>query len=311
MNPELEELDYDTLRVQPAQQNLRLDKCITDRMPQLSRTYIQSLIKEGYILVNQEKVKPAYLVSVQDVILIFHKPAKNTSVLPENLPIQVVYQDQDIAIIDKEVGMVVHPSAGHYEHTLVNALLYHIKDLSTINGIYRPGIVHRLDKDTSGLLVVAKNDFAHQKLALQLKDHTMARTYICLVKGVMETKAGTIQTMIARDAKNRLKNAVVKENGKQAITHFEVIHQYAQYALVKCHLETGRTHQIRVHMDFIHHPIVNDPLYGVNNKIQYFTNQLLHACELTFIHPRTEQKMTFKSELPTYFKEALKTIKEG
>ena len=309
MNLEIDELEYDTFQVQEKDSNQRLDKYLVSNLSSLSRSYIQNLIKEGYVLVNKNIEKASYLVEVNDEILVFHKNDTNDEVLAENIPIKIVYEDKDIAIIDKEAGMVVHPSAGHATNTLVNALLYHIKDLSTINGVHRPGIVHRLDKDTSGLLV-AKNDIAHQSLVNQLKDHSMHRTYVCLVKGVMETKNGTIHTMISRDAKNRLKMAVVDKDGKDSITHFTVLKQYAKYALVECNLETGRTHQIRVHMDFIHHPIINDPLYGINNKIAYKSNQLLHACKLTLVHPSTNKEMTFTSELPTYFKEALASLKE-
>lgn len=310
MNNLLDDLEYDTFLVNETDVNQRLDKFLSLQYVNLSRSYIQTLITETYVFVNDKNEKASYKVELDDKITIFFKKDKDLDVQPENLPLDIVYQDQDIAIINKRVDMVVHPSAGHTKGTLVNAILYHIKDLSTINGVTRPGIVHRLDKDTSGLLVIAKNDHAHHFLAEQLKDHSMARTYLCLVKGILETKKGIVKTLIGRDKNNRLKNSVVKENGKMAITEFEVVKEYNQYTLLKCHLKTGRTHQIRVHMDFIHHPIINDPLYGINNKIAYQSNQLLHAYQLTLIHPTTHEKMTFTCDLPTYFKEALATIKE-
>ena len=290
----------------------RIDRYLNGHLEGLSRSYIQKLVQENNILVNGKPVKANYIIRENDVITVQIPDAETPDILPENIPLDIIYQDHDLAIINKPVNLVVHPSPGHPNHTLVNAIMYHIKDLSTINGIYRPGIVHRLDKDTTGLLVVAKNDYAHQFLANQLKDHTMSRTYICLVKGLLETKKGIIKTLIGRDKNNRLKNAVVKENGKEAITEFEVIETIGdKYSLVKCHLKTGRTHQIRVHMDFIKHPIVNDPLYGLNNKIGYNSNQLLHAYQLELIHPTTKEKMCFTAELPVHFLEAIAYLKGG
>ena len=208
--------------------------------------------------------------------------------------------------------MVVHPSAGHHSGTLVNALLYHIKDLSGINGVFRPGIVHRIDMDTSGLIAIAKNDEAHKGLASQLKDHSMARTYICLTRGILESKRGIIKTLIGRDKKNRLKQAVVNDNGKEAITEFEVLETINdKYSLVKCNLQTGRTHQIRVHLSFIKHPIINDPLYGENNKINFESGQLLHAYKLTLKHPITNEEMTFEAPLPDHFNKAVNMLKES
>ena len=305
-----EELESDQYTVTKEEEGKRLDKYLAAFYPDFSRNYIQTLIKEQYVLVNGQLEKNSYSIENGDQITLFFKKVEDLKVNAENIDINIIYEDDELAIINKDVDMVVHPSAGHQHGTLVNALLYHLKHLSTINGITRPGIVHRLDKDTSGLMVVAKNDYAHHFLANQLKDHTMHRVYICLVKGVMETKKGIIKTFIARDKDNRLKNAVVKENGKLAITEFEVLKQYQNFALVKCVLQTGRTHQIRVHMDFIHHPIINDPLYGINNKIPFQSKQLLHAYQLTLIHPTSQKKMTFSCPLPPYFIEALKTIKE-
>ena len=309
-NINFEELDVLELEVLEEDLNVRIDKFLSKNLTDFSRSYLQDLIKEGYVFVNDGHVKQSYKLEENDKVIVYLKPIEDLEVNPENIPLDIVYQDSSIAIINKPVGMVVHPSAGHHNGTLVNALLYHIKDLSGINGVYRPGIVHRIDMDTSGLIAIAKNDEAHKSLAEQLKDHSMARTYVCLVKGILESKRGIIKTLIGRDKKNRLKQAVVNEGGKEAITEFEVLETYNdRFSLVKCHLQTGRTHQIRVHMNFIKHPIVNDPLYGENHKIAYESSQLLHAYELTLTHPVTKEKMTFNAPIPAHFNEAINTIK--
>lgn len=313
MNNEInyEELDFNEFYIDDENIGVRLDKYLAQILQDISRSYIQDLINNHYVFVNDKFEKNSYKLEKNDHIIIYFKEIENLTINPENIPLDIIYEDNDIAIINKPAGMVVHPSAGHYTHTLVNALLYHIKDLSGINGVYRPGIVHRLDMDTSGLICIAKNDYAHQFLAEQLKDHTMSRNYYCLVKGILESKRGIIKTLLARDKKNRLKQAVVNDNGKEAITEFEVLTTLNnQYSLVKCHLKTGRTHQIRVHMNFIKHPIINDPLYGENNKIAYDCKQLLHAYELTLIHPTTKEKMTFNAPLPKHFKEVLELLKQ-
>ena len=309
-NINFDELDVLELEVLEEDLNVRIDKFLSKNLTDFSRSYLQDLIKEGYVFVNDGHVKQSYKLEENDKVIVYLKPIEDLEVNPENIPLDIVYQDSSIAIINKPVGMVVHPSAGHHNGTLVNALLYHIKDLSGINGVYRPGIVHRIDMDTSGLIAIAKNDEAHKSLAEQLKDHSMARTYVCLVKGILESKRGIIKTLIGRDKKNRLKQAVVNEGGKEAITEFEVLETYNdRFSLVKCHLQTGRTHQIRVHMNFIKHPIVNDPLYGENHKISYESSQLLHAYELTLTHPVTKEKMTFNAPIPAHFNEAINSIK--
>ena len=309
-NINYDELDVLELEVLEEDLNIRIDKFLSSKLTDFSRSYLQDLIKEGYVFVNEEHIKPSYKLEENDKVIVYLKPIENLEVKPENIPLDIIYQDSSIAIINKPVGMVVHPSAGHHNGTLVNAILYHIKDLSGINGVYRPGIVHRIDMDTSGLIAIAKNDEAHKALAEQLKDHSMARTYVCLVKGILESKRGIIKTLIGRDKKNRLKQAVVNEGGKEAITEFEVLETYNdRFSLVKCHLQTGRTHQIRVHMNFIKHPIVNDPLYGENHKIPYESSQLLHAYELTLTHPVTNEQMTFNAPIPSHFIEAINTIK--
>ena len=312
MNNEInyEELDYQKFIIDESNINVRIDKFLSSLLTEFSRSYLQDLIKENYVFVNNEVVKPSYKLELNDEIIVYFKEIEELNILPENIPLDIVYEDNSIAIINKPAGMVVHPSAGHHNGTLVNALLYHIKDLSGINGVYRPGIVHRIDMDTSGLIAIAKNDDAHNFLSSQLKDHSMSRTYLCLTRGVLESKRGIIKTLIGRDKKNRLKQAVVNENGKEAITEFEVIETYNdKFSLVKCNLKTGRTHQIRVHMNFIKHPIINDPLYGENNKIAYKTSQLLHAYKLTLIHPVTKETMTFEAKLPEHFTNAIESIK--
>ena len=309
-NINYDELDVLELEVLEEDLNIRIDKFLSTKLTDFSRSYLQDLIKEGYVFVNEEHIKPSYKLEENDKVIVYLKPIENLEVKPENIPLDIIYQDSSIAIINKPVGMVVHPSAGHHSGTLVNAILYHIKDLSGINGVYRPGIVHRIDMDTSGLIAIAKNDEAHKALAEQLKDHSMARTYVCLVKGILESKRGIIKTLIGRDKKNRLKQAVVNEGGKEAITEFEVLETYNdRFSLVKCQLQTGRTHQIRVHMNFIKHPIVNDPLYGENHKISYESSQLLHAYELTLTHPVTKEQMTFNAPIPNHFIEAINSIK--
>ena len=309
-NINYEELDFTTFELSENDINVRIDKFLSNKLPEFSRSYLQDLIKEGYVFVNNEYVKPSYKLEENDSVIIYYKPIASLEVLPENIPLDIVYEDSHIAIINKPVGMVVHPSPGHQNNTLVNALLYHIKDLSGINGVFRPGIVHRIDMDTSGLIAIAKNDEAHKFLSEQLKDHSMARTYLCLTRGIFESKRGRIETLMARDKKNRLKQAVVNDNGKEAITEFEVVETYNnKFSLVKCNLKTGRTHQIRVHMNFIKHPIINDPLYGENNKIAYQTSQLLHAYQLTLIHPVSKEKMTFEAPLPKHFIEAIESVK--
>lgn len=290
---------------------IRIDKYLASKINDISRNYIQSLINEKYIFVNNQITKSSYKLEKNDKIIVYFKNEEDFKVVPQNIPLEIIYQDSDIAVINKSVDLVVHPSPGHKENTLVNAIMHHIKDLSTINGVNRPGIVHRLDKDTSGLMVIAKNDYAHRFLAEQLKDHSMSRTYICLVKGIVETKKGIIKTLIGRDKADRLKYTVVRENGKESITEFEVVETIGEkYSLVKCHLRTGRTHQIRVHMNFIKHPIINDPLYGINNRINFKSAQLLHAYQLELTHPTTKEKMLFTSEMPEHFKIALEILKK-
>ena len=289
--------------------DIRLDKFIKDNTDNLSREYIQKLIDEGYVLVNGKEVtKCSYKIALNDEIIVTFKETEDLNVEPQDIPLDIVYEDKDVIVINKPQGMVVHPAPGNYKNTLVNALLYHCKDLSSINGVKRPGIVHRIDKDTSGLLMVAKNDYAHNFLAEQLKDKTASRTYVALVHGIVHVKKGIINAPIGRDPKSRVKMAVVK-NGKEAITEFTVLKYYKDFTLIECKLKTGRTHQIRVHMDYIGYPLVGDPLYG-RRKLKYGNKQYLHAKELSFIHPTTKERVTFTTELPEYFTKFLNELEK-
>lgn len=288
------------------QVNQRIDLIIPTIDNSFSRSQIQKLIKEGLVTVNEKIVKANYLVKLNDVIEINKK--KNEKLKGENIPLDIIYEDKDLLVVNKQRGLVVHPGSGNHEHTLVNALIYHIKDLSTIDST-RPGIVHRIDKDTSGLLVVAKNNIAHRALAKQLEDHTMHREYQALVKGIIKEDKGKIIAPIGRDKTNPLKMAVDTIKGKEAETTFKVIKRLNDATLVDVKLKQGRTHQIRVHFDYIHHPVIGDPLYGRDNRHQVQDGQILHAYKITFIHPSTKEKMSFTSPLPPYFLRAVKLFK--
>ena len=286
-------------------QNGRLDKACSEIFSDYSRSQIKQLLDGGNITVNGKTEKAKYKVKSGDVIRLEEPETKMLELRPENIPLDIVYEDDDVIVINKPQGMVVHPAPGHDEHTLVNALLYHCP-LSTINGTFRPGIVHRIDKDTSGLLMVAKNDKAHRSLAKQLKDKTNIREYVALVHGRIAEDEGTINAPIGRSLKDRKKQAVVKD-GRNAVTHFEVLKRYRDYTLVKCILETGRTHQIRVHMKYIGHPLVGDPLYGPKKTIKG-NGQFLHAGKLGFVHPTTGKLLIFEAPLPKIFQECLEKL---
>ncbi|NBJ68475.1 MULTISPECIES: RluA family pseudouridine synthase [Clostridia] len=286
----------------------RIDKLLAEQNREVSRSRIQSWIAEAYVTVNGEPVKANYKCQQGDLIEWTIPKAEPLSLIPEAIKLDIVYEDKDILVVNKPKGMVVHPSAGHHHGTLVHALLYHCTDLSGINGVERPGIVHRLDKDTSGLLVVAKHDEAHQHLAEQLVQKTMKRTYQALVHGQIAHEKGMIEAPIGRDLKDRQKMSVV-ENGKEAVTHFRVLQAYPDYSHIECQLETGRTHQIRVHMKYIGHPVVGDSKYGPRKTLQA-NGQVLHAKELQFYHPISKQVMHFSTDLPTYFQELLAYIQK-
>lgn len=286
----------------------RLDKYLLDKI-EVSRIKLQKMIENGNVLVNGNKVKNSYVVKIDDEITIDENYQEKIDILPENIPLDIVYEDDDLLVVNKKSGMVVHPAPGNYSGTLVNALMYHCNSLSTVNTEVRPGIVHRIDADTSGLLLVAKNDEAHIDLAEQIKNHTVNRKYIALVWGVINEDTATIDAPIGRDKNNRKKMCVTADNSKDAITNIKVLERYEKATLIECSLETGRTHQIRVHMDYIGHPIVNDPVYGHNKLIDNEFGQMLHAKTIGFIHPRTKEYMEFNSEVPPKFIEILNTFK--
>ena len=288
---------------------LRLDKALVTFCPDKSRSYLSLLISDGHCLVNGQPQKASFKVKEGDEITLEIPEPVELVIKKEDIPLDIVYEDDDILIINKPQGMVVHPSAGHHEHTLVNAIMNHCKDLSGINGVIRPGIVHRIDKDTSGLICIAKNDVAHEFLAEQLKDHTMARTYVALVRGVIKEETGTIDMPIGRHPTNRQKMAVVREGGKNAITHFKVLERFATHTLIECSLVTGRTHQIRVHLSQIGYPVEGDPLYaGKNYDKLYQGGQLLTAVKLKLIHPTTKKEMEFSVPIPDYFQKLLNNL---
>lgn len=291
----------------------RLDVYCSEQVPEIGRTFIQKLIKDGKVQVNGKKAKASYKVKNNDQINLEIEPPKEISAEPQDIPLDIVYEDSDLIVVNKPQGLVVHPAPGTPDGTLVNALLFHTKDLSGIGGELRPGIVHRIDKDTSGLLVVAKNDKAHHFLSSLLEKHDIEREYVALVKGLVENNSGTINMPIGRDPKDRKKRAVTNINSKEAITHFKVLKRYQDgYTLCKFNLETGRTHQIRVHMKEIGHPIVGDPVYGGDRGIPFETNgQLLHARKLGFIHPESGEKLLFEAEIPEHFQKVLDQLENN
>ncbi len=288
----------------------RLDVYISNKFPKFSRSAIQKIIRNQKVKVNGKTEKPRYIVKIGDTIEIEIPKSAKIEIVAQNIPLNIVYEDNDLLIVNKDQGMVVHPGAGNYENTLVNALLFHTNGkLSTINDEdTRPGIIHRIDKDTSGLLMVAKNDAAHVFLADQLKEHTTKREYQFICHGVVEEDVITVDRPIGRNPKDRLKMAVV-EGGKNAVTHFEVIERFDKFTHMKARLETGRTHQIRVHAKFIKHPLLGDSVYGYKKEKFKLNGQTLHAKKLGFIHPTTKEYMEFDSELPNYFKNILLKLK--
>lgn len=285
----------------------RIDKYLVEQLETMSRSKIQGLIADGYVKVNEKIIKANYKVQAADQIIVSIPEAEAIAIQPEDIPLDIIYQDQDIVVLNKAQGMVVHPALGHENGTLVNALLYHIDDLSGINGEIRPGIVHRLDKDTSGIIIVAKNDEAHVALTEQLANRTMERTYWAIVHGVMPHSQGTIDAPIGRDPRNRQRNAIVTE-GKEAISHFKLLETFDEYSLLEVQLESGRTHQIRVHLNYIDFPVAGDELYGPRKTLTG-KGQFLHARRLGFIHPRTGEKMVFEAELPAIFQEQLEFLR--
>ena len=296
-------------KISAEQAKTRLDAFLFSTDSSFTRSHYKNLIDEGHVLVNGKQVKAGYALKAGDEVLVEMLPPKPLETKAENIPLNIVFEDSDLAVINKPKGMVVHPANGNWEGTLVNALLYNIKDLSGINGVVRPGIVHRLDKDTSGLLVVAKNDFAHVELSKQIADKTCKRIYLALLNGNLPNDTGVIKNNLGRDSKNRLRFAVVETGGKYAETHYTVLKRFKDYCLVQFELKTGRTHQIRVHAKHLNHPIVGDDLYGGKSKFKT-DGQMLHAHTLCFVHPRTNKQMQFSAEVPEYFQKILNGLTE-
>ena len=295
-----------------ADSGLRIDKYLSSVNEQLSRSYIQKLLKSGLVLVDGKPVKASYQVDEGDVISLDIPEAVEPEIEPEDMDLDILYEDQDVILVNKPKGMVVHPAAGHYSHTLVNGLMYHCKDqLSGINGVMRPGIVHRIDMDTTGVIIACKNDMAHNSIAAQLKEHSITRRYQAIVHGVLKDDAGTVEGPIGRHPTDRKKMSINYNNGKSAVTHYKVLKRFRQYTHVECRLETGRTHQIRVHMASIEHPLLGDLVYGPGKcPIPGLQGQTLHAGVLGFIHPRTGEYMEFTAPLPEYFAKLLNTLPE-
>lgn len=287
------------IKVNEEDKGLRIDSFLANSSD-LSRSQIQKLIEEGRVLVNNETTVSRYKVNPGDFITAEYLEQTPTDIKPKDIALDIVYEDEDLIVINKPKGLVVHPAAGNYDNTLVNALLYHCKELSDINGYYRPGIVHRIDKDTSGLLVCAKNNAAHAALSAQLQDKTCFRKYYAIVNGIIDNNEGIINAPIGRSSKDRQKMEVTDKNSKEAITEFKVLQRLSSTCLVECELKTGRTHQIRVHMAFIKHPVLNDSKYS--KKTIDETGQYLHAYYLSFIHPKTNERMEFVTDMPEYMK---------
>ncbi|MBP2240058.1 23S rRNA pseudouridine1911/1915/1917 synthase [Cytobacillus eiseniae] len=291
------------------QRGERIDKVLSTVNKEWSRTQVQQWIKDGNVLVNEKKIKTNYKCNPNDKIEISIPEPEELDVVPEEMDLDIYYEDQDVLVVNKPKGMVVHPAPGHLTGTLVNGLMAHCKDLSGINGVMRPGIVHRIDKDTSGLLMVAKNDLAHESLVNQLVEKTVTRKYKAVVHGVIPHDYGTVDAPIARDQKERQSMAVT-DNGKHAVTHFHVLERFENFTFVECQLETGRTHQIRVHMKYIGYPLAGDPKYGPKKTIQ-MNGQALHAGILGFVHPRSGEYMEFEAPLPTDFQQLLEKMKNN
>lgn len=283
----------------------RIDSFLNEVIEDATRSYIQKIIDGGYVEITGKKTtKSGNKLKGTETIVVNLPEDETLDLVPEDIPLEIIYEDSDIVIINKAPNMVVHPAHGNYNGTLVNALLYHIKDLSTINGVIRPGIVHRLDKDTSGVIVVAKHDEAHTTLSDMFKEKTLEKTYVCIAKGIFKDKSGRIETLIGRDPRDRKKMAVVTENGKIAISNYEVLDESKNYSLVKVRIETGRTHQIRVHMKSLNHPILGDATYG--NSTDGIARQMLHAYRLKFTHPISKKEMVVTAPIPEDFKRAAK-----
>lgn len=305
----------DTFRFEIAEeleylQGERIDKALSVLVDSVSRSFVQKLIHEGAVFVGEKPVKANYRLRIDDVVCFELPENEEPDILPEDIPLSILYEDEDILVVDKPKGMVVHPAAGHYSGTLVNAVMYHCgNSLSGINGVMRPGIVHRIDRDTTGSLVICKNDMAHRALAEQFKVHSITRKYRAICMGVLKEDRGTIHKPLARDPKDRKRMAVTTEgNGKDAVTHYRVLERFKNHTYIECELETGRTHQIRVHMASIGHPLLGDEVYGSGKNAYHLEGQTLHAWKLGFLHPRTQEYVEFDAPLPEYFQKLLQIL---
>ena len=297
--------------VQPEEDGLRLDRFLVQQAADQCRSFWQRLIDEGQVLVQGQPGKNNYRLHAGEAVQVAVPPPEPLAVVAEEIPLDILYEDQDLIVVNKARGMVVHPAHGNICGTLVNALLAHCGDLSGINGVLRPGIVHRIDKDTSGVLVVAKNDFAHLGLAGQIKDHTVTRRYQAVVHGRISEPHGTVDAPIGRDPRDRQKMAVIRKNAKEAVTHYRIVERFRDYTYLEATLETGRTHQIRVHLSFLGHPVVGDPKYGPRRPHFNLTGQLLHAAHLGFQHPRDGRRLEFTAPLPSEFEGTLADLRQG
>lgn len=304
-------MDQKLIQASAEHYGIRIDRFLSEQLPEHSRSYIQKLIKDGQVSIEGKAVKSNYKITGSEEIALLIPDQVIPDILPEDIPLDILYEDQDLIVINKPKGMVVHPATGHYSGTLVNALMYHCKDeLSGINGVMRPGIVHRIDRNTTGSLLVCKNDFAHNAIAEQLKVHSITRRYRAIVHGNLKDDQGTVDAPIGRHPIDRKKMAIEPRNGRDAITHYHVLERFGNYTYIECQLETGRTHQIRVHMSSIHHPIVGDDVYGpAKCPFSDLQGQTLHAQVLGFIHPRTGEYMEFSAPLPEYFENLLTKLR--
>lgn len=299
------------LTVSPEEAGVRIDKYLAEQLPDITRSYLQKLLKDGSVQMNGKPVKTSTKTAAGAVIEFTIPDPEEPEILPEDIPLDILYEDSDVILINKPKDMVVHPAAGHYTGTLVNALMYHCKgDLSGINGVLRPGIVHRIDKDTTGVLIVCKNDKAHNALAEQLKEHSITRKYRAIVCGNLKEDEGTVDAPLGRHPQDRKKMAIVRTGGKRAVTHYRVLERFGNYTYIECQLETGRTHQIRVHMASLGHPLLGDEAYGRVKSPFKLEGQTLHAMVLGFIHPTTGEYMEFEAPLPEYFEKLLRKLEQ-
>lgn len=306
-------MKMESFEIEAEQEGERLDKFLSIIYPEFSRAFFQKLIKSKQVSVNETPQKASYCVKIDDIVTVEIPDAVETTIEPENIPLDILYEDDDVLIVNKPKGMVVHPSAGHYSGTLVNAIMYHCKDtLSGINGEIRPGIVHRIDMDTTGSLIVCKNDEAHVNIAQQIKEHSVNRIYVGIVCGYVKEDSGTVEGAIGRHPIERKKMAINEKNGKPAITHYKVLERFKNYTYMQFKLETGRTHQIRVHMASIGHPLLGDTLYSSGRSpFKHLQGQCLHAKTIGFIHPKTGEYMEYSAPLPEYFEKLLCLLKSN